>query len=78
MDRDHELSAVLADDTRYRIYRSIAERPGEDVTVADIAEQFGLHPNVARMHLAKLEQAGFLATASAARPGAAGRRSSTG
>jgi predicted ArsR family transcriptional regulator len=62
MDRDHELSAVLADDTRYGIYRAIAERPGEDVTVADIAERFGLHPNVARMHLAKLEQAGFLTT----------------
>ncbi len=62
MDRDHELSAVLADDTRYHIYRAIAERPGEDVTVAEIAERFGLHPNVARMHLSKLEQAGFLAT----------------
>ncbi len=62
MDRDHDLSAVLADDTRYHIYRSIAERPGEDVTVADVAEGFGLHPNVARMHLAKLEQAGFLVT----------------
>jgi predicted ArsR family transcriptional regulator len=62
VDRDHELSAVLADDTRYHIYRAIAERPGEDVTVAAIAERFGLHPNVARMHLSKLEQAGFLAT----------------
>ena len=62
MDRDHELSAVLADDTRYRIYRWIAEQPGTDVTVADVAGEFGLHPNVARMHLAKLEQAGFLAT----------------
>ena len=62
MDRDHELSAVLADDTRYHIYRAIAERPAEDVTVAAIAAQFGLHPNVARMHLSKLEQAGFLAT----------------
>ncbi len=62
MDRDHDLSAVLADDTRYHIYRSIAERPGEDVTVADVAGGFGLHPNVARMHLAKLEQAGFLVT----------------
>ncbi len=62
MDRDHELSAVLADDTRYSIYRAIAERPGEDVTVADIAQRFDLHPNVARMHLTKLEQAGFLAT----------------
>jgi predicted ArsR family transcriptional regulator len=62
VDRDHELSAVLADDTRYRIYRTIAEHPGEDVTVAEVAARFGLHPNVARMHLAKLEQAGFLAT----------------
>ena len=62
MDREHELSAVLADDTRYHIYRSIAERPATDVTVADVAGEFGLHPNVARMHLAKLEQAGFLST----------------
>ena len=62
MDREHELSAVLADDTRYHIYRRIAEKPGTDVTVADVAAEFGLHPNVARMHLAKLEQAGFLAT----------------
>jgi len=62
VDRDHELSAVLADDTRYRIYRSIAEHPGEDATVADVAARFHLHANVARMHLSKLEQAGFLTT----------------
>jgi len=62
VDREHELSAVLADDTRYRVYRWVAERPSTDVTVADVATEFGLHPNVARMHLAKLEQAGFLAT----------------
>lgn len=62
MDRDHELSAVMADDTRYRIYRWVAGRPGADVTVAEAAEEFSLHPNVARMHLAKLEQAGFLVT----------------
>lgn len=62
MDQDHELSAVLADDTRYRIYRHIAARPAVDVTVAEVAAEFHLHPNVARMHLAKLEQAGFLTT----------------
>lgn len=62
MDREHELTVVLADDTRYRIYRSIAERPHAVVTVADIARQFGLHPNVARMHLGKLERAGLLTT----------------
>jgi len=62
VDSDHELSVVLADDTRYRIYRAIAEAPAEDVTVADIARRFGLHPNVARMHLGKLERGGFVAT----------------
>jgi predicted ArsR family transcriptional regulator len=69
VDRDHELSAVLADDTRYHIYRWIAEQPGTDVTVADVAGEFGLHPNVARMHLAKLEQAGFLDTGFRRAPG---------
>ena len=62
MDRDHELSAVLADDTRYHIYRWIAEQPGDGRHRRRRRGEFGLHPNVARMHLAKLEQAGFLAT----------------
>lgn len=62
VDREHELTVVLADDTRYRIYRSIAEDVGSPVTVADVARRFGLHPNVARMHLSKLEQAGFVTT----------------
>lgn len=62
MRREHLLTAVLADDTRFAIYRSIAERPGSQVTVAEVAERFRLHPNVARMHLTKLEQAGLLQT----------------
>jgi predicted ArsR family transcriptional regulator len=62
VDQEHRLTAVLADGTRYRIYRSIVERPGAEVTVADIAERFELHPNVARMHLTKLEHAGLLDT----------------
>jgi predicted ArsR family transcriptional regulator len=62
LEREHQLSVVLADETRYRIYRSIAERPHDAVTVAEVAQRFGLHPNVARMHLGKLEQAGLLAT----------------
>jgi predicted ArsR family transcriptional regulator len=62
VDREHELTVVLADDTRYRIYRSIAEDPGAPVTVTDVAQRFGLHPNVARMHLGKLEQVGFVST----------------
>jgi len=62
MDRDHDLLAILADGTRYKVYRRIVSQPGVDVTVADVAAEFGLHQNVARMHLAKLEQAGFLVT----------------
>jgi predicted ArsR family transcriptional regulator len=62
VEREQQLTAVLADSTRYRIYRSIVERPRDEVTVADIAELFGLHPNVARMHLGKLEAAGLLDT----------------
>ena len=63
MDSQQRLTAVLADGTRYSIYRSIVERPHDQVTVAEVAERFGLHPNVARMHLGKLEQAGLLETA---------------
>lgn len=69
MEREHLASAVLADDTRFGIYRYIAERPGAQVTVVDVAEQFGLHPNVARMHLGKLEQAGFLVASQRRSPG---------
>ena len=60
MDREHELTKILADDTRYGIYRSIAESRCVALTVAEVAARFGLHPNVARMHLNKLEEAGFL------------------
>jgi predicted ArsR family transcriptional regulator len=62
VDQQHRLTAVLADGTRFRIYRSIVEQPGAEVTVTDVAARFELHPNVARMHLTKLEQAGLLAT----------------
>jgi predicted ArsR family transcriptional regulator len=67
--REHLLTAVLADDTRFAIYRSIAEHPQDAVTVAEVAQRFGLHPNVARMHLGKLEQSGLLATTLRRSPG---------
>ena len=72
MQREHLVVAVLADDTRFSIYRHVAERPCESLAVKDVAARFGLHPNVARMHLGKLEQAGLLATA-LRRDGAGGR-----
>ncbi len=72
MDEQHRLTAVLADGTRYRIYRSIVEQPHDEVTVAAVATRFGLHPNVARMHLTKLAQAGLLST-SLRKDGSGGR-----
>ena len=72
MDEQHRLTAVLADGTRYRIYRSIVEQPHDEVTVAAVATSFGLHPNVARMHLTKLAQAGLLTT-SLRKDGSGGR-----
>jgi predicted ArsR family transcriptional regulator len=72
VDQQHRLTAVLADGTRYGIYRSIVERPGDEVTVASVATRFALHPNVARMHLTKLERAGLLAT-SLRKDGSGGR-----
>jgi len=69
VQREHLITAVLADDTRFSIYRFIAERPDEAVTVAEVAERFGLHPNVARMHLGKLEHAGLLDTSLRRRQG---------
>jgi predicted ArsR family transcriptional regulator len=67
--REHLLTAVLADETRFAIYRSIAESPRDPVSVADVAQRFGLHPNVARMHLGKLEQAGLVAASLRKSPG---------
>jgi predicted ArsR family transcriptional regulator len=63
---------VLADPTRFGIYQFVSGRPGEPISVLDVAAEFGLHPNVARMHLGKLEQAGFLT--SSQRKGPAGGR----
>jgi predicted ArsR family transcriptional regulator len=69
VDHDQQLTSVLADGTRYRIYRSIVDHSTEAVTVTDVATSFGLHPNVARMHLTKLEQAGLLVTSLRKGPG---------
>jgi predicted ArsR family transcriptional regulator len=69
VDREQQITSVLADGTRYRIYRTIVGRPKAEFTVAEMAALFGLHPNVARMHLGKLEQAGLLTTSLRKGPG---------
>lgn len=72
MERDpQKVSAVLADPTRYRIYQHVLSA-SHGVTVSEMAREFGLHPNVARMHLGKLADIGLL-VASAGKTGRGGR-----
>lgn len=72
MERDpQKISAVLADPTRYSIYQWLLSlaRP---VSTAEAAEQFSIHPNVARMHLSRLVDVGLL-SARAEKTGRGGR-----
>jgi len=62
---------AFGDETRLGIYRFLTTRR-YPVSVVDVAEQFSLHPNAARAHLVKLEQAG-LATSSPDRGRGGGR-----
>lgn len=57
-----DLTGALADPTRYGIYQAVVEASGEALTVAQVAGQFNLHPNVARMHLQKLVDVGLVGT----------------
>lgn len=54
MEQKLKVTNALSDPTRFNIYQHIIEKM-EAVTVNDIAETFDIHPNVARMHLSKLE-----------------------
>ena len=64
-------SKALCDETRLGIFRFLTTRRGP-VSVSEVARQFSLHPNAARSHLAKLEDAG-LASSSRARDSSSGR-----
>lgn len=55
-----ELMGTLADPTRYAVYRWLAGQPHRAFSAREIASQFGLHPNVARQHLVRLEHAGLV------------------
>src|SRR5699024_9690090 len=48
-----ELTNVLSDPTRYKIYEYIIEAE-EPVTVKDVAKLINIHTNVARYHLTRL------------------------
>ncbi len=73
------ITSAFGDPTRRAIYLHVREHAGpesEGITTAQVAEQFGLHPNVARHHLDKLVAGGYVALAPT-RPtgGSAGRPS---
>lgn len=60
MERDpQKVSAVLADPTRYGIYRFLLSAP-QPLSVPAVAREFSLHPNVARMHLGRLAEIGLV------------------
>lgn len=59
MEKTLKITNVLSDPTRYYIYQYITKRH-KDVTVQEIADNFDIHPNVARLHLSKLEDVNML------------------
>ncbi len=68
-----KITSTLADETRYSIYEYILQEK-KTVTVQHIADQFGIHPNVARLHLTKLSEiniisADYVKTGKGGRPG---------
>ncbi|WP_078552876.1 helix-turn-helix transcriptional regulator [Bacillus alkalicellulosilyticus] len=54
-----KITNVLADPTRFSIYQYIT-KVYREVTVQEIADTFGIHANVARLHLSKLEDVKML------------------
>ncbi len=77
------ITSAFGDPTRREIYLFVHERSGTDddgapcggVTAADVAEQFALHPNVARHHLDKLAGGGYVEVATGRNGSGAGRPS---
>ncbi len=63
MEQTLKITNVLADPTRYYIYQHIVNNHG-DVSVQEIADSFKIHPNVARLHLSKLEDIDMLTSIS--------------
>ncbi|MGE7605550.1 helix-turn-helix transcriptional regulator [Peribacillus frigoritolerans] len=73
MEQTLKITNVLADPTRYYIYQHIVNNHG-DVSVQEIADSFNIHPNVARLHLSKLEDIDML-TSNSRKTGKGGRPS---
>src|SRR5574342_313388 len=61
MEQTLKITNVLSDPTRYYIYQYITKRH-QEVTVQEVADNFNIHPNVARLHLTKLEDVNMLSS----------------
>lgn len=59
LEQTLKITNVLSDPTRFSIYQYITKHHNE-VTVQEIADSFNIHPNVARLHLSKLEDVNML------------------
>jgi predicted ArsR family transcriptional regulator len=57
--RISDLTSALGDPTRRAIYIAVRES-AEPLTTSNIAELFGIHPNVARHHLDRLADDGYV------------------
>lgn len=66
-----DLASSLGDATRRGIYIATREAP-QAVTASQIAEIFRIHPNVARHHLDRLVEDGYLQVIERRRPGQGG------
>ena len=66
-----DLAAALGDPTRRGIYMAVRQS-ADAVTSARIAELFSIHPNVARHHLDKLTEEGYLRVTHLRRSGRSG------
>ncbi len=56
-----EVHKALADDTRYRLFRTL-RRSGRPVSVRELSARLSLHPNTLRPHLRRLEEVGLVAS----------------
>lgn len=59
MDDTLKITNTLSDPTRYYIYQHVLKKH-QPVTVKEIASEFSIHPNVARLHLTKLAEINML------------------
>jgi predicted ArsR family transcriptional regulator len=67
------VSAAFGDPTRRDIFLHVRAEPG--VTATEVASTFSLHPNVARHHLQRLVDGGYLRVETGRRAAGAGRPS---